>query len=82
MQDGLGKHDGSYQGSQLFSCLPGRGSFAKAVGKLRASLLPEVEKVEQGVSIQPDAQAFTAYIPSIPGIFHHISPYVRSMALP
>lgn len=37
---GIGKHNGSYQGTQLFTCPDGRGSFAK------------VEKVELGMSIQ------------------------------
>lgn len=37
---GLGKHDGAYQGTQLFQCKAGHGSFVK------------VEKVELGVSIQ------------------------------
>eukprot|EP00913_Durusdinium_trenchii_P007354 g6913.t1 len=37
---GLGKHNGSYQGNQLFTCPQGHGSFAK------------VEKVELGMSVQ------------------------------
>jgi len=31
-QAGIGKHNGSYQGTQLFTCPDGRGSFAKAMG--------------------------------------------------
>jgi len=37
---GIGKHNGNYQGTQLFVCPAGHGSFAK------------VEKVELGVSMQ------------------------------
>lgn len=39
-EPGNGKHDGSYQGEQLFKCEHGMGSFVK------------VEKVEVGISIQ------------------------------
>lgn len=39
-EEGLGKHNGSYQGNQLFTCPQGHGSFAK------------VEKVELGMSVQ------------------------------
>lgn len=39
-QEGRGKHDGNYQGSQLFKCRDGHGSFIK------------LDKIDLGVSIQ------------------------------
>lgn len=39
-EDGVGKHDGTYQGTRMFTCSNGRGSFVK------------VEKLEFGMSVQ------------------------------
>jgi len=39
-EEGLGKHDGTHQGTRLFTCKHGHGSFVKT------------EKIERGVSIQ------------------------------
>merc|ERR1711963_845546 len=50
---GLGKHDGTYQDTRLFTCKNGHGSFVK------------IEKVEFGVSIQ---RAFSGkYLTSLLG---------------
>lgn len=52
-EEGVGKHDGTYQGTRLFTCRDGFGSFAK------------VEKVEFGVSMQ-EALAQKYFAASLP----------------
>lgn len=60
-QAGIGKHNGSYQGTQLFVCPAGHGSFAKAAETVKRADLRlvvvgfpcrQMEKVELGVSMQ------------------------------